>query len=210
MLPVGPKPILEHTVEWLKDYGIREIVICIGYLGRMVKEYFGDGGELGVRIQYATSIHPLGTAGQLKSAEDKIKGTFLCLYGDALLRFDIGRLFEFHRRKRSLATMVLMEYSTELKYGFIETDRDGRLTSWREKPRITGYINVGAYAMEKRFLDYIPKGRMYGMDAAFQEAMKAKERLYGFKTKGEFVDIGDRRSYREANEAFTKRFGKVL
>jgi len=210
MLPVGEKPILQHIIEWVQESGITEIVVSTGYLGRIIQEYFRDGSDLGVKIEYATSPRPLGTGGQLKYAEDKINGRFLCLYGDALLKFDINRLLGFHEKHRALATMALMQYSTELKYGFMETDAEGRLTDWKEKPRISGYINVGCYAMEKKFLTYMPPSKMFGMDMAFDRAKKAGEVLCGAKLRGEFLDIGDRQSYREANELYVKRLGRVL
>ena len=210
MLPVGPKPILEHIVEWLRDSGVKEIVIATGYLGRMIKEYLGNGSELGVKLDYATSVHPLGTAGQLKSAEGKLGPEFVCVYGDALLNFDLKKAIEFHRKSKATVTMVLMKYSTELKYGFIETDKDGRLTEWKEKPTISGFINVGCFIMRKKFLNYIPAGRMYGMKEAFENAQKAGERLFAVKMEGDFVDIGDRKSYKEANDQFLKKIGKVL
>jgi mannose-1-phosphate guanylyltransferase len=210
MLPVGPKPILEHIFEWLKSNGIREAVVSTGYLGKMVSEYFGDGSEWGMRVTYATSPHPLGTAGQLKAAENKIRGRFVCLYGDALLSFDLRKAIDFHEKKKATATMVLMKYSTEMKYGFMQTDRDGRLTGWKEKPKISGYINVGCYVMEKSFLRFIPQGRMYGMRETFEEARGAGAKLYAIKVDGEFIDIGDRKSYREANEKYMKRMEKVL
>jgi len=210
MLPVGPKPILEHIIQWLWSEGIRDVTISTGYLGRMIEEYFGNGSELGVRINYAKSVHPLGSAGQLKAAESKIRGRFVCMYSDGILKFDLKRAIEFHSSRKALATMVLMKYSTELKYGFMETDGEGRLTEWKEKPSFSGYINVGCFVMEKSFLRYIPPGRVSEMDAAFNSAKKAGERLFGVKVDGEFIDIGDRKSYRDANEQYMQRIGKVL
>src|ERR1700694_968984 len=181
MLPVVPKPIMQHKIEWLKSHGITNIVVSTGYLGRMIRQFFDDGSELGVNIEYVTSRDPLGTGGQLKAAETKLGEEFLCVYGDALLKFDLGKLLEFHKKHKALATMALMKYETELKYGFMETDRNGRLLEWKEKPKITGYINVGCYAMKKRFLDYMPAEKMFGMNNAFERAMSAGERLCGFK-----------------------------
>lgn len=208
MLPVGPKPILEHILEWLKGSGIDDVVVSTGYLGKMIREYFGTGSEWDVNIAYATA-HPLGTAGQLKAAESKIRGRFVCLYGDALLKFDLGEAIAFHDKKRAAATMVLMKYTTEMKYGFMETDPQGRLLEWKEKPKFSGYINVGCYVMEKSFLKYVPSGRVVEMNDAFRGAKEAGARLYAVKVDGEFIDIGDRRSYREANDQFMKKLGKV-
>ncbi len=206
MLPVGPKPIMEHILDWLKKWGVDDVVVSTGYLGKMLQEYFGSGEDWGMNIAYATSPRPLGTAGQLKAAESKIKGRFVCVYGDQLLDFDLKEALEFHLRKKATATMVLMKYSTELKYGFMETDKEGRLTEWKEKPTISGYINVGCYIMEKSFLRFITPGRVYEMNDAFKEAKAAGARLYAVKVDGTFKDIGDRKSFRDANEIYTRNF----
>jgi mannose-1-phosphate guanylyltransferase len=208
MLPVGPKPIMEHLLEWLNKWGIEDVVVSTGYLGKMLQEYFGSGADWGMKIAYATSARPLGTAGQLKAAESKIKGRFVCVYGDQLLDFDLAKALEFHQKKKAAATMVLMKYSTELKYGFMETDRDGRLTEWKEKPTISGYINVGCYVMERSFLRFISPGRVYEMNDAFNEAKAAGARLYAIKVDGTFTDIGDRRSFKEANKLYTRNLGE--
>ena len=210
MLPVGEKPIIQHIIDWVREAGIGEVIISTGYLGRIIEEYFRDGSEHGVRITYATSPNPLGTAGQLKAAERKIRGRFLCLYGDALLKFDLQQLLDFHQSHHAIATITLMKYITELRYGFLETDDRGRLTEWKEKPKVTGYINVGCYVMEKRFLSYMPPNTMFGMDTAFELARKAGEMVCGAKVEGEFLDIGDRKSYKDANDLYVKRIGKVL
>ena len=200
---------MEHLLEWLKSGGITDVVVSTGYLGKMVQEYFGDGSEWGIELSYATSSHPLGTAGQLKAAEPKLGQRFVCLYGDALLDFDLGKALKFHEEKKATATMVLMKYSAEMKYGFMETDRDGRLVEWKEKPKFTGYINVGCYVMEKSFLRFIPPGRVYEMNDAFNAAKKDGARLYAVRVEGEFMDIGDRKSYKDANEVYLQRMKKV-
>jgi len=209
MLPVGPRPILEHIILWLKKNGIDEIVITTGYLGKTIQEYFGAGKDWGVRVSYAASPHPLGIAGQLKSAETKLHGRFVCVYGDAILEMDLKKLMQFHGAHSALATIALMKYSTNLKYGFLETNQDGLITEWREKPVISGYINVGCYVMEKNFLRFIPPSQMYGMREAFEEAMK-HGKVYGLRMGGRFTDIGDTKSYREANDEFTKKMGRLL
>ncbi|MDE1858549.1 MAG: nucleotidyltransferase family protein [Thaumarchaeota archaeon] len=208
MLPVGPKPIMEHLLEWLKKWGITDVVVSTGYLGKMIQEYFGDGSEWGMNVTYATSLHPLGTAGQLKSAESKISGRFVCLYGDQLFDFDLSKAISFHDKKKASATMVLMNYSTELKYGFMETDKDGRLLEWKEKPKISGFINIGCYVMEKGFLRYLKPRRVYEMNDAFKEAKSAGAHIYGVKVDGTFMDIGDRKSFKDANDLYTRNMTK--
>ncbi len=209
MLAVGPKPILEHIVDWLKENDIDRIVIATGYLGRTIETYFKDGKDFGVEIEYARSDRPLGHAGQLKSAEALLSKTFVCLYGDAILDFDLRKVVAFHRNKSPLVTMTLMEHETQMKYGVIETEKDGRISQWKEKPVIVRDINVGCYVLERKFLDYIPRGKVYGMKEAFESAMKDKMSVYALKVKGTFTDIGDRRAYREADKAYIERYGKI-
>ncbi len=209
MLPVGPKPILEHIIEWLRGNKITDIVISTGYLGRMIEEYFRNGSELGMTIEYARSNRPMGIAGQLRAAEEKVGEMFLCLYGDAILDFRLDKLINFHVRKRALATMTLMKYETKLKYGMIDVNKKGRVASWREKPVIEGDINVGCYVMQKGFFKYIPENKVYGMKEAFEDALRKKETICALRVRGTFLDIGDKRSYREANELYLQRYGVI-
>lgn len=209
MLPVGPKPILEHIVDWLKANGITDIVIATGYLGSLIEQYFGDGKGFGVKIEYARSNRPMGHAGQLKSSQGLLPETFVCLYGDAILDFDLRKLIEFHQRKGAFVTMALMKYETRSKYGVIETDSRGRVSQWKEKPVSTSHINVGCYIVEKKFLDYIPRGEVYGMKEAFEGAMKDKKGVYALKVKGTFTDIGDVTAHKEADDAYIERYGKI-
>lgn len=210
MLPLGEKPLLQHLIEWLKKNDVREVTICVSYLHKAIEEYFENGKELGVSINYARSSKPLGTAGQLKSAESRLKERFVCLYGDSIINFNLKDAIRFHEKKKAIATITLMEYKTNLKYGFIDLNAEGRVKAWREKPEVKGMINVGCYMMEKRFLKYIPKGKMYGMDIAFRTAMGAGEQIYGYTAKGTFIDIGDRKSYAASYEKFLNEMGKIL
>lgn len=209
MLPVGTKPILEHIIEWLKNNGIIDIVVSTGYLGRMIEEYFRNGSDLGVRIEYARSNEPRGIAGQLREAKGKLGESFICLYGDAILDFEVDKLLAFHEKKKALVTMALMRHETRLTYGVIDVDEDGRISAWREKPKIVGDINVGCYAMQKDFLRYIPDSRLSGMKEAFEKAMAGHERIYALRMNGTFLDIGDKKAYNEANELYLQRYGKV-
>ena len=210
MLPLADKPLLQHLIEWLKRNDVTELTICVSYLRKAIEGYFENGKELGVSINYARSNKPLGTAGQLKSAESFLKGKCVCLYGDSIVDFKLKDSIKFHEKKKALATMVLMEYKTNLRYGFIDLDGEGRVRTWREKPEVKGMINVGCYVMERRFLKYIPKDKMYGMDIAFRDAIGAGEKIYGYPAKGTFIDIGDKRSYASAYQKYLSELGKIL
>ena len=156
MLPLGEKPLLEHLVDWVKKNNIDSIVLCVSYLRKTIENYFEDGSRFGVKIEYAIANRPLATAGQLKTAEEFIDDLFVCVYGDSIFDFSLKNMVEYHKRKKSFVTMALYEYKTKLPYGFIETDKNNKVTAWKEKPEVKGNINIGCYVMEPDVFKLIP------------------------------------------------------
>jgi mannose-1-phosphate guanylyltransferase len=205
MLPLGKKPILEHLINWNKKNGVKSIVLCVSYRKEKIQKYFKDGKKFGVNIEYAVSKKPLATAGQLKTAEEFIDDTFFCIYGDSIFDFSLKNMIKQHVKKKSFATMSLYEYKTNLAYGVINTSKKGRVISWDEKPEIKANINIGCYVMEPDIFKYIPKNKPYGMDDLIKKALINKKLINSFVTKKGFLDIGNKESYKQANEKFTKK-----
>lgn len=208
MLPLGKKPILEHLINWNKKNGVKSIVLCVSYRKEKIQDYFKDGKKFGVNIEYAVSKKPLATAGQLKTAEEFIDDTFVCVYGDSIFDFSLRNMIKQHKAKKSFTTMSLYEYKTNLQYGVIHSSKTGKVTSWEEKPEIKANINMGCYVMEPGILKYIPKNKPYGMDDVIKKAMKNKKLVSSFVTKKGFLDIGNKESYKQANEEFAKKSKK--
>jgi len=209
MLPLGEKPVLEHLIDWIKRRNIDSIVLCVSYLRKTIEDYFEDGTRFGVKIEYAVANRPLATAGQLKTAEEFIDDTFVCVYGDSIFDFNLKNMIDYHKRKKSFVTMALFEYKTKLRYGFIETDKNNRVTTWKEKPEIKGNINIGCYVMEHEVLKLIPANRPYGMDDVIKNAIVRKNKVSGFLIKKGFIDIGDKASYRRAYQHYIERLGQI-
>jgi len=211
MLPLGDRPLLEHLILWLKEKGVSEFVLSVSYLHKAIESYFDAGKEWGVKISYARSRKPLGISGQLLNVKDFVKSTFYLLYGDSVFDFNIGEMLKQHQLKKSVLTMGLMKYSQKLPYGLIERDSNGNVTSWSEKPDVGGLINVGCYVVEPRIFDYIPRGQMYAFDTVVRDMIKAGEKVSSFVIEGkDFLDIGDEKSYRRADDIFLEKMGKVL
>ena len=209
MLPLGDKPLLEHSIEWLKKNNIKSIVLCVSYLRKNIQDYFGNGEEFGVNIEYAISNKPLATAGQLKTAEKFLDETFVCMYGDSIFDFSLKEMIKKHQKNKSFITICLYEYKSRLPYGVIDTNKKDIVTAWREKPEITSNINTGCYVMEPETLPLIPKNKPYGMDKVIQTAMKNKEKVSGFSIKKGFTDVGDMQSYEKAYKEFKEKLGKI-
>ena len=209
MLPLGEKPLLEHLIEWTKKNGVKSIVLCVSYLRKTIEDYFEDGKRLGINIEYSISDKPLATAGQLKTAEKFIDDTFVCMYGDSIFNFNLRNMISEHQKKKSFVTMSLYEYKTNLPYGVIETAKNGKVLNWSEKPEIKANINMGCYVMEPEIFKMIPKNRPYGMDNVIKTAISKKKLVNSIITKRGFMDIGNKASYRKANEEFLKKLGKI-
>ena len=209
MLPLGEKPILEHLVEWSKKNGIKSVVLCVSYLRKTIEDYFEDGKRFGVSIEYAVSNKPLATAGQLKTAEEFIDGTFVCMYGDSIFDFNLRNMINQHQQKKSFVTMSLYEYKTNLPYGVIETTKTGKVIAWNEKPEIKANINMGCYVMEPGVMDLIPKNIPYGMDDVIKKAMTKKKLIGSIVSKKGFLDIGNKASYKKANQEYLQKLGNI-
>lgn len=210
MLPLGNKPLLEYIIEWVKNAGgIDNIVVCVSYLHRTIEDYFEDGARFGVEIEYARSERPVATAGQLKTAEKLLDEPFVCVYGDSVYKFNLRKMIREHMQSKAFVSMALLAYSTKLKYGFIDMNGQDKVTAWREKPEISGLINIGCYVMEPEFLKLIPKSGSFGMDDAVRKALEQKKTVKGFRIDTGFIDIGDKKSYLDAYKQYASRLGKI-
>ena len=205
MLPLGEKPLLEHLIEWIRKNGVKEIVICVSYLRKTIEDYFEDGKRFGVKIEYAATNKPLATAGQLKTAEKFIDGTFVCLYGDSIYNFSLRNMIIQHKKSKSNVTMSLYDYKFNLKYGVINTKNNGQVTSWNEKPEFSAKINIGCYIMEPEVLQLIPKNKPYGMDSVIRKILAKKKKVSSVISKKGFIDIGDKETYEKTNEEYSKK-----
>jgi len=205
MLPLGKKPLLEHLIKWIRKNGVKDIVLCVSYLHETIEKHFGDGSKFGMNIEYAISKKPLATAGQLKTAQKFIDDTFVCVYGDSLFNFSLRNMISDHKKKKSFITMSLYEHKTSIKYGVIDTKNNGKVLSWNEKPEIKSKINMGCYVMEHGMLNFIPKGKKYGMNYAIKKAMSKRKAVSSILVKKGFIDVGDKKTYEELNMEYRKR-----
>ena len=209
MLPLGDKPLLEHSINWLKKNNIKSIVLCVSYLRKNIQDYFEKGEDFGVNIEYAVSNKPLATAGQLKTAEEFIKDTFVCMYGDSVFDFSLKDMIKKHQKNKSFITMCTYEHKFSLPYGVIDTDKKDNIVAWREKPEITSNINTGCYVMEPGVFPLIPDDVPYGMDKVIKKAMTKKQKINSFSIKKGFTDVGDMTSYEKAYQEFKEKLGKI-
>lgn len=205
MVPVANRPMMEHIVELLKNNGLTEIGVTLQYLPQEIQDYFGDGREFGVNMQYFLEETPLGTAGSVKNASRFLDETFLVISGDALTDIDLSKAIAYHRAKNSLATLVLTRVEGPLEYGVVIVDQEGRVKRFLEKPSwgevFSDTVNTGIYILEPEVLNYIPTGEMFDFSKDVFPAILADYRaLYGYVAEGYWCDIGNLQQYLQAHE----------
>lgn len=159
LLKIGDKPILQHQIEWLKSYGIEDFTISIGYLAHLVKNYFGDGEDLDVRISYINEEKPMGTGGSLPAyLQDKPAHTFVMLNGDNFIQLNLDAMFEVHKKMEVVATMALTFSSSPEKYGTAMSEGNYITAFFEKDPNPpSSLINAGAYIIDSpKIVDFIP------------------------------------------------------
>ncbi len=211
MVNLFDKPVLEHTIELLKQHGINDIVITLAYKADQIINHFGGGTKWGVNIQYALEDVPKGTAGGLRSLQPVLSDTFVVISGDAVTDFDLSSAIDFHRSKSAIATMLLYSVDDPSQFGIVETETDGRIQRFLEKPKptetFTNTVNTGIYVLEPSIIDWIPYDRAYDFSRdLFPRFLENREPFYAIRADGYWCDVGNLAQYRNVHfDAMTGR-----
>jgi mannose-1-phosphate guanylyltransferase/phosphomannomutase len=201
LLPIVNKPIMEHVLRLLQRHGVSETVVTVQFLASLVRNYFGDGEDLGMTLHYATEDTPLGTAGSVKNAEHLLQdGTFLVISGDALTDFDLTELVKFHHDKGALVTVCLTRVVDPLEFGITIVDDDNRVQRFLEKPTwgqvFSDTVNTGIYVMEPEVFDYVARGESIDWSGdVFPRLVEEGKPIYGFVAEGYWEDVGTLETY---------------
>jgi len=192
MIMVQKKPLMEHILDLLKKYGIKDVVLCVGYMKEKIRNHYGDGSKIGINLSYVEEDTPLGTAGPLKLARKKLKDTFIALNGDVLKDINIARMYRLHKRKNALATIALTTVDDPSQYGVAKLE-GSRIVEFVEKPKKdeapSNLINAGFYIIEPEVIDMIPDGYSMIEKDIFPKLAKLG-RLRGFPFSGQWFDVG--------------------
>ncbi|XEC95204.1 sugar phosphate nucleotidyltransferase [Paenibacillus tarimensis] len=203
MVPLLDRPVMEYTIELLKKHGITEIAVTVQYLPEVIRNYFGDGSDYGVKLHYFEEDSPLGTAGSVKNAEEFLDETFVVISGDALTDFDLTKAIEYHHAKRSVATLVLTQVENPLEFGVVMTDETGSVIRFLEKPCwgevFSDTVNTGIYVLDTEIFSYFEPGTEFDFSKElFPMLMRLNRPLYGYIADGYWSDIGNLSQYRQA------------
>ncbi|HVP13531.1 MAG TPA: nucleotidyltransferase family protein [Phycisphaerae bacterium] len=202
MLPIGDRPLMQRTIEQLRDAGISRVNVTTHYRHDKIAEHFGDGREFGVRMKYVNEDQPLGTAGALALMEVPDE-PLLVINGDILTQVDFRAMLAYHRKHEADLTVGLRNFDFQVPYGVLECE--GPLVRCvREKPRFSFLANGGIYLLEPSVYPYLPSGERCDMTDLIQRLLDADRRVVGFPITEYWLDIGRPDEYAKAQKDVTE------
>ena len=202
MLPVGGKPLLERTITNLRDAGVHDVVVSTRYKADIVEEHFNDGSEFGVRVGYLnenalSQTGPLGTAGSLRLMP-RPDDTLLVLNGDVLTSLDYRAMRTFHKDHDATLTVAVRKYDFSVPYGVVDCEGP-RVTTLREKPTYTSFVNAGVYLLEPAAFDHLPDSdQPFNMTDLIEKIINAGDSVVSFPIHEYWLDIGQPEDYQTA------------
>jgi mannose-1-phosphate guanylyltransferase len=201
IVPIFGRPFLHYQIDLVRKVPeIDEVILSLNYQPRRIEEVFGHGEGLGVKISYVVEPAPLGTAGAVKYAGQSIDETVVVFNGDVMTRVDLDAVLRLHRERRARATIVLTPVENPTAYGLVETDEQGNVRRFLEKPKpeeITcNTINAGIYVLEPETFDRIPKDTAWSIERSyFPSLVERGETFVAYIYNGYWIDIGTPEKY---------------
>ncbi len=213
MLQVGGKPILQYNIEALRDAGVKDIIMVVGYREDVIKNHFKDGSDLKVNIKYVTQEEQLGTAHAIGYAQGTAEGNFIILNGDIIVDPKlIEDLIEMYQSEKARSVLVLTEVDDPSSFGVVEMEGD-RITNIVEKPAPgdapSNMINAGIYLFDDHIFKAIKNtGKSERGEYEITDSLKIQiaqgERVLGLRSKNNWIDIGRPWELLDVNELFLK------
>ena len=201
MAPIGRRPFLEFVLDHCLEFGIKHIILAVGYKHEIIQKHFGQSYR-GMQIDYSIEVEALGTGGGiLQAAQQFSEDNFLVLNGDTLFRVDLSKLVQFYEDRKADLALALCPMQHFDRYGTVTMDSNSRIIAFQEKTfQESGNINAGVYVMRKKALiDSGLKGR-FSFEKEFMEAQVQTLPFYGRVSADYFIDIGIPTDYQKAAE----------
>jgi len=201
IVPIFNRPFLHYQLDLLKQVpDIDEVILSLNYQPRRIEEVFGDGSDAGIKIRYVVEPFPLGTAGAVKYAGDKLTESVVVFNGDVLTQLDLAAVLRLHRERGARATIVLTPVDNPSAYGLVETDAQGNILRFLEKPTpdeiTTNHINAGIYVLEPETFDRIPSDVAWSIERSyFPSLIERGETFVAYLYDGYWIDIGTPEKY---------------
>ncbi|ABO18028.1 nucleotidyltransferase family protein [Prochlorococcus marinus] len=196
MLHISGKPMIELIINNAKEFGFRNFVLSIGYLGEVIKEYFGNGDKFGINISYIQEEKPLGTAGSLAYLKKDLLTDYVFITnGDVVTSLEYSNMLNFAKYTKADGVIAVKEFGLQNPFGVIETSNDNFI-GISEKPIYKSTINAGVYVVSKNLIGLIEKGKHIDMNQLFELGINKKKILKVFALHEEWTDVGRPEDYK--------------
>jgi glucose-1-phosphate cytidylyltransferase len=226
LVEIGGRPILWHIMKTYAHYGLRDFVLCLGYRGNMIKDYFlnyeamnndfticlgrrhqvthhGAHGEQDFVVTLAETGAVAMTGARVKRVEKYVEDdTFLVTYGDGVADIDIGALIDFHRGHGRLATVSTVHPFS--RFGVLEVDETGAVREFAEKPLMQGWASAGFFVFDRRVFDYLEDDDDCILERTPLERLANEGQLMAYRHDGFFYTMDTYREYEYLNELWAK------
>lgn len=228
LMPINDMPILEVLLRQMKAYGVDDVTLTVGHLSELLKTFFQDGSQWGLKIHYSYEDMPLGTAGPIARVGG-LQETFMVTNGDVLTTLNFRDLVQFHKDRHAIATIAAHRREVRIDLGVLQRDggcgqngnaelmdacdyRD-RCQFWtsgclvigyNEKPTFDYVVSMGVYVFEPDVLRYIPPNEYLDFPDLVLKLIAAGERVVSFPFDGYWMDLGRPDDYSQAAEDFTR------
>ncbi|MFO8018652.1 MAG: NDP-sugar synthase [Promethearchaeia archaeon] len=200
LIPVVNKPVIERQMLLLKEAGVEDIVLAVSVMAEELKQYFGDGERLGLKIHYTKEETPKGTAGAIKLAEDYLKDdNFFMLNGDVILNFDFKEMYQNHLEYGGIGTIASQMVDDPSRYGVLIIDEGTQqIEKFLEKKEyqppagkiVPMPINAGVYMLEPEIFSYIDPNRKVSIEKDVFPVIAEEKKIYHYPISGIWKDIG--------------------
>lgn len=211
IIPLLGKPLIYYTLEQLKKAGVNEVVINLHHLPLKIKDSVGDGSRFGLRIHYSLEPEILGSGGGLKKAESFLKdGTFFLLNGDIFFRADFKKIFDFHKKNKAFATMVLRKDKKVHEYGAIGIDSENRIRQFLGEPNLNGIpiqdlMFTGIHVLEPDIFKFLPEEEFSNINRVAYPNFLQQKKVLGYTFGGFWRECGNPQDYFQANLELLKK-----
>jgi len=189
LLKINGKPILEIIIEKMVDYGFQNFYIAIKYKAEMIKNYFGNGQNWNIRIEYIQENQSLGTAGAISLIKEEQNLPMIVINGDVISKVDPVSLLEFHEISKLDATMCVCQYEHEIPFGVVVSEGN-EFVKLDEKPTKNYFVNAGIYVIGKNMTKVIPENKYFDMTELFTEGKKKGYSVGVFPITEYWADVG--------------------
>jgi dTDP-glucose pyrophosphorylase len=199
LLKIGEKPIIEHNIDRLIDYGINTIYLSVKYLAHLLEDYFKDGTEKGVQIQYIHEQNPLGTIGAVAAIRDIEHQNIMVMNSDLLTNIDFEDFYKNHQAENADISIATIPYQVNIPYGILELESKN-VVALKEKPSYTYYANAGIYLIRKEIVSLIPQNTFFNATDLIDLLISKGYKVRHYPILGYWLDIGNPQDFKKAQE----------